>query len=330
VLERLAKDYELAATILDYRTLAKLKSTYLDKLPKMISEKTGRIHTNFSQAVTVTGRLASSDPNLQNIPIRTEEGRKIREAFIAAPHHFIVSADYSQVELRIMAHLSKDPGLLEAFAKGEDIHAKTASEIFGVPLNEVTPLQRRYAKTINFGLIYGMSPYGLAQQLGIDREEAKAYIDRYFTRYPKVAEYMERSRMVAREKGYVETIFGRRVYVPEIHSESPARRNAAERQAINGPMQGSAADIIKLAMIDVHQALQDKKATLSCKYTTSWYLKRMKANWTSCGSTCQPSCAKLPGLTYPWKLRLALGTIGVRPIRAYLMALAQAVWNALL
>jgi len=255
--------------------------------------------TNFSQAVTVTGRLASSDPNLQNIPIRTEEGRKIREAFIAAPHHLIVSADYSQVELRIMAHLSKDPGLLEAFAKGEDVHAKTASEIFGIPLNEVTSLQRRYAKTINFGLIYGMSPYGLAQQLDIDREEAKAYIDRYFTRYPKVAEYMERSRMVAREKGYVETIFGRRVYVPEIHSESPARRNAAERQAINGPMQGSAADIIKLAMIEVHQALQDKKATLSYKCTTSWCLKRMKANWPSCRSSCQLLCVKLPGLTYP-------------------------------
>jgi DNA polymerase-1 len=262
VLERLAKDYELAATILDYRTLAKLKSTYLDKLPKMISKKTGRVHTSFSQAVTVTGRLASSDPNLQNIPIRSEEGRKIREAFIAPPGHAIVSADYSQIELRIMAHLSKDLGLLEAFAKGEDIHAKTASEIFGVPLPAVTALQRRYAKTINFGLIYGMSPYGLAQQLGVGREEAKAYIERYFARYPKVAEYMERSRAIAKEKGYVETIFGRRVYVPEIRAESPARRNAAERQAINGPMQGSAADIIKLAMIQVHAALRDKKSNL--------------------------------------------------------------------
>ena len=251
VLERLALDYPLPKTLLEYRALSKLKSTYTDKLPRMVNPKTGRVHTNYGQTTAVTGRLASNDPNLQNIPVRTPEGRRIREAFVAPPGHQIVSADYSQIELRIMAHISEDRGLLEAFARGEDIHRATAAEIFGRDPREVSSEERRYAKVINFGLIYGMSAFGLAQQLGVERATAQAYIDSYFARYPGVAKYMESTRQSAREQGYVETVFGRRLWLPEIRSSSPARRAGAERAAINAPMQGTAADLIKLAMIAV-------------------------------------------------------------------------------
>ena len=256
VLEKLALDYPLPKVLLQWRGLAKLKSTYTDKLPEMADPQTGRVHTTYSQAVAITGRLASSDPNLQNIPVRTPEGRRIREAFIAPPGHQMMSADYSQIELRIMAHISQDAGLLKAFADGEDVHRATASEVFGVPIAEVNSEQRRYAKVINFGLIYGMSAFGLAANLGIERGAAQAYIDRYFARYPGVAAYMERTRAQAREQGYVETVFGRRVWLPEIGSSNMGRRQMAERAAINAPMQGTAADLIKLAMIDVHAWLR--------------------------------------------------------------------------
>ncbi|SEL56787.1 DNA polymerase I [Halomonas daqiaonensis] len=251
VLEELALDYPLPKVIMEHRGLAKLKSTYTDKLPRLVNKSTGRLHTSYHQAVTATGRLSSSDPNLQNIPIRTEEGRKIRQAFIARPGYRIVAADYSQIELRIMAHLSEDNGLLEAFAEGRDIHAATAAEVFGVALSKVSPDQRRSAKAINFGLIYGMSAWGLGRQLHIERGQAQTYIDRYFDRYPGVARYMERIRAQAADDGYVETVFGRRLYLPEIRSQNRARRQGAERTAINAPMQGTAADIIKRAMIDV-------------------------------------------------------------------------------
>ena len=256
VLQKLALDYPLARALLDYRGLAKLKSTYTDKLPRMVHPVTGRVHTNYAQAVAVTGRLASNEPNLQNIPIRTAEGRRIREAFIAPSGYSIISADYSQIELRIMAHISQDAGLLKAFAQGEDIHRATGSEIFGVPLETVSSEQRRYAKIINFGLIYGMSEFGLSTQLGIERAAARAYMDRYFARYPGVADYMQRTRKTARENRYVETVFGRRLWLSEINSSNGMRRQAAERAAINAPMQGTAADIIKLAMIEVHDWLR--------------------------------------------------------------------------
>jgi len=257
VLAQLALDYPLPKLILDYRSLAKLKSTYADKLPRARDPATGRVHTNYSQAVAVTGRLASSDPNLQNIPIRSEEGRRIRQAFVAPPGSKLVSADYSQIELRIMAHLSGDRGLLDAFAQGEDIHRATAAEVFGASPAEVSSEQRRYAKVINFGLIYGMSAFGLARELGLERGAAQAYIDRYFARYPGVANYMEATRKLARDKGYVETVFGRRLWLPEIKSAAVGRRQAAERAAINAPMQGTAADLIKLAMIAVQRWLDE-------------------------------------------------------------------------
>jgi DNA polymerase-1 len=259
VLERLALDHPLAKILLDYREISKLKSTYTDKLPKMVNPRTGRVHTNYGQATAVTGRLASNDPNLQNIPVRTPEGRRIREAFVASPGHAIVSADYSQVELRIMAHISGDENLLRAFAAREDIHRATAAEVFGRSLGEVTPEERRYAKVINFGLIYGMSAFGLAQQLGLERATAQAYIASYFTRYPAVAKYMEETRKTARDRGYVETVLGRRLWLPEIKSANPARRGGAERAAINAPMQGTAADLIKLAMIAVREWLDREK-----------------------------------------------------------------------
>jgi DNA polymerase-1 len=251
VLEKLALDFPLPRLVLDYRGLAKLKSTYTDKLPQMVDPATGRVHTTYSQAVAVTGRLASLEPNLQNIPVRTPEGRKIREAFVAPPGFVILSADYSQIELRIMAHLSGDARLLRAFQEDADIHRATAAEVLGLAPAEVTPEQRRMAKAVNFGLIYGMSAYGLAAQLGLDRSAAQNYIDRYFARYPGVARYMEETRARARECGYVETLFGRRLVLPEIKSGNPSRRQAAERAAINAPMQGTAADLIKLAMIAV-------------------------------------------------------------------------------
>jgi DNA polymerase I len=259
VLEKLALDYPLPKTLLEYRAVSKLKSTYTDKLPRMVNPKTGRVHTNYGQTTAVTGRLASNDPNLQNIPVRTPEGRRIREAFVAPPEHAIVSADYSQIELRIMAHLSEDKGLLDAFARGEDIHRATAAEIFGRSPNEVTAEERRYAKTINFGLIYGMSAFGLAQQLGLERATAQAYIGSYFARYPGVQRYMEATRQAAREQGYVETVLGRRLWLPEIRSSNPARRAGAERSAINAPMQGTAADLIKLAMIAVQDWLDRER-----------------------------------------------------------------------
>ncbi|MDO8931824.1 MAG: DNA polymerase, partial [Rhodocyclaceae bacterium] len=259
VLEQLALDYPLPKKILDHRSFAKLKNTYTDKLPRMVNPATGRVHTSFSQAVAVTGRLASSEPNLQNIPVRTAEGRRIRSAFIAAPGHVLVSADYSQVELRIMAHLSNDARLLDAFAKGEDVHRATAAEIFGITPIEVGPDQRRAAKVINFGLIYGMSAFGLARELGLERGAAQAYMDRYFARYPGVARYMDETRALARDKGYVETVFGRRLWLPEIRSGNVGRRQGAERAAINAPMQGTAADLIKLAMIAVQGWLDDRR-----------------------------------------------------------------------
>ncbi|WP_215778795.1 DNA polymerase I [Paludibacterium sp. B53371] len=256
VLETLALDHPLPKCLLEYRGLAKLKSTYTDKLPQLIRADTGRVHTTYAQAVAVTGRLASSDPNLQNIPIRSAEGRRVREAFIAPPGHVIVSADYSQIELRIMAHVSGDEGMLKAFADGEDIHRATAAQVFGVALDQVSSEQRRYAKSINFGLIYGMSAFGLASQLEIERSAAQQFIDRYFMQYPRVAEYMQRTREQAKQQGYVETVFGRRLYLPDIRSSNPGRRSGAERAAINAPMQGSAADLIKLAMIAVQNWLR--------------------------------------------------------------------------
>ena len=259
VLQKLAEDYPLPARILDYRSLAKLMSTYIEKLPRMADPKTGRVHTNFSQATAVTGRLASSDPNLQNIPVRTEEGRRIREAFVPAQGCKLLSADYSQIELRIMAHIAEDENLLTAFKEGKDVHQATAAEIFGVPLSEVNSEQRRYAKVINFGLIYGMSAFGLAGNLGIERSAAQNYIAKYFDRYPGVAQYMERTRLEARENGYVETVFGRRLWLPEIKGSNGPRRQGAERAAINAPMQGTAADLIKLAMVAVQDWLEKEK-----------------------------------------------------------------------
>ncbi len=261
VLARLAEDYPLPAAILEHRSLAKLKGTYTDKLPLMVNPHTGRVHTNYAQAVAVTGRLASNDPNLQNIPIRTPEGRRVREAFIAPPGHVILSADYSQIELRIMADISGDENLLKAFVDGMDVHRATAAEVFAIAPEAVTSEQRRYAKTINFGLIYGMGAFGLASSLGIERNAAAAYIERYFARYPGVKRYMDETRASAKARGYVQTLFGRRIYLPEINGGNGPRRTAAERQAINAPMQGTAADLIKLAMIAVQRLLDDERRT---------------------------------------------------------------------
>lgn len=257
-LTKLAQDYPLPQLILEYRSLAKLKSTYTDKLPKMVFAGTGRVHTTYAQAAVVTGRLSSSEPNLQNIPIRTEEGRRVRKAFIAEEGFYIMSADYSQIELRVMAHISGDENLQKAFAEGKDIHRATAAEVFGVSLEAVTSEQRRAAKAINFGLIYGMGAFGLASNLGISREAAQNYIVRYFARYPQVAEYMEKTRVKANELGYVETVFGRRLWLPEIKGAKGPRKAAAERVAINAPMQGTAADLIKKAMVAVQNWLQEK------------------------------------------------------------------------
>ena len=257
VLQELAEEFILPELILDYRALSKLKSTYTDKLPQQICARTGRIHTSYHQAVAATGRLSSSDPNLQNIPIRTEEGRRIRQAFIAPPGYSLLAADYSQIELRIMAHISGDQGLLQAFADDLDIHRATAAEVFGVPPDEVSDDQRRSAKAINFGLIYGMSPFGLSRQLGISLDEARGYTELYFDRYPGVQDYMKRTRQQAKEQGFVETVFGRRLYLPDIQARQAQRRQYAERSAINAPMQGTAADIIKKAMLAVDDWLQN-------------------------------------------------------------------------
>ena len=259
VLEKLAEDFPLPAKILEHRGLAKLKGTYTDKLAQLAHPRTGRVHTHYAQAVAVTGRLSSNDPNLQNIPIRTAEGRRVREAFVAPPGCVIASADYSQIELRIMAHISGDAALLLAFHDDMDVHRATAAEVFGVSTAQVTSEQRRYAKVINFGLIYGMSAYGLARALSIDNTAAKNYIERYFERYPGVRLYMDHTRQSAKAKGYVETVFGRRLYLPEINSPNGPRRSGAERAAINAPMQGTAADLIKLSMNKVQQVLDDEK-----------------------------------------------------------------------
>jgi len=262
VLEKLAEDHPLPQRMLEHRSLAKLKGTYTDKLPLMVNPHTGRVHTTYAQAVAITGRLASNDPNLQNIPIRTAEGRRVREAFVAPPGQVIMSADYSQIELRLMAHISGDEGMKRAFAAGEDIHRATAAEVFAVPLAEVGPEQRRYAKTINFGLIYGMGAFGLASALGIEQKAARDYIDRYFARFAGVRRWMDETKASAAERGYVETLFGRRIHLPEIRGGNGPRRSGAERQAINAPMQGTAADLIKLAMIAVQDALdREHKAT---------------------------------------------------------------------
>jgi DNA polymerase I len=262
VLQELAADYPLPARLLEHRSLSKLKGTYTDKLPLMVNPHTGRVHTNYAQAVAVTGRLSSNDPNLQNIPIRTPEGRRVREAFVAPPGHVLMSADYSQIELRIMAHISEDPSLLRAFAEGIDVHKATASEVFAVPVPEVSSEQRRYAKVINFGLIYGMGAFGLASNLGIEQKAAKDYIDKYFARFAGVKRYMDETRISAKATGYVETVFGRRLWLPEINSGNGPRKAGAERQAINAPMQGTAADLIKLAMIAVQDTLdREQRAT---------------------------------------------------------------------
>jgi DNA polymerase-1 len=260
VLEQLAESYDLPRLVLEYRALSKLKSTYTDKLPAEIDPHTGRIHTSYQQAVAATGRLSSSDPNLQNIPIRTPEGRRIRQAFVAPPGCKLLAADYSQIELRIMAHLSGDAGLLAAFAAETDIHRATAAEVFNTPLDAVTQDQRRSAKAINFGLIYGMSAFGLAKQLGIERGQAQTYVELYFERYPGVKRYMDETRRHAREQGFVSTVFGRRLYLPDINARNPALRQYAERSAINAPMQGTAADIIKRAMLIVAEWLHANAA----------------------------------------------------------------------
>ena len=259
VLQELSEEYELPKVLLEHRTLSKLKSTYTDKLPGQVSSNTGKVHTSFHQAVTTTGRLSSSDPNLQNIPIRTEDGRRIRQAFEATKGNKIISADYSQIELRVMAHLSKDKGLLEAFNQGEDIHSKTASEVFDVNLDEVTADLRRNAKAINFGLIYGISAFGLGKQLGINRNLAAEYMGMYFEKYPGVKDYMETTKDAARDAGYIETLFGRRLYLRDINASNAIRRQASERVAINAPVQGSAADIMKIAMINAHRSLKESK-----------------------------------------------------------------------
>jgi DNA polymerase-1 len=258
VLEKLAEDYPLPAKILEHRGLSKLKGTYTDKLAQLAHPRTGRVHTHYAQAVAVTGRLSSNEPNLQNIPVKTAEGRRVREAFVAAQGCVIASADYSQIELRIMAHISEDAALLRAFNEGLDVHCATAAEVFGVALDQVSSEQRRYAKVINFGLIYGMSSFGLARNLGIETKAAAAYIDKYFQRYPGVKTYMDQTRLSAKSRGYVETVFGRRLYLPEINSPNGPRRSGAERAAINAPMQGTAADLIKLSMVKVQQVLDEQ------------------------------------------------------------------------
>jgi DNA polymerase-1 len=258
VLEELAKEHELPRTILEYRTLTKLKSTYADALPKLIDPSTGRVHTSYNQTVTATGRLSSSDPNLQNIPIRTEEGRRIREAFVPEDDWWMISADYSQIELRILAHLSKDATLIKAFQTEEDIHTRTASEIFGITQQEVTPQMRREAKVINFGVIYGMSPYGLAKELGVGPKVAADYIEEYFRRYQGVKSYIDETLKEAKKKGYVTTLYNRRRYLPEINSSNRSARQFAERTAINTPIQGTAADLIKIAMVRIYRRIKDE------------------------------------------------------------------------
>jgi len=295
VLVELARDYELPAVLIEHRGLAKLKSTYTDKLPEMVDPRTGRIHTSYHQAITATGRLSSSDPNLQNIPVRTDEGRRIRQAFVAPEGRKIVAADYSQIELRIMAHLSSDAGLLHAFANELDVHSATASEVFDVELSEVSSDQRRKAKAINFGLIYGMSAFGLAKQVGVTRGEAQEYIDRYFARYPGVADYMDATRALAHEQGFVETLLGRRLYLPEINARNKQRQLASERTAINAPMQGTAADIIKLAMIAVDDWLTDSETDAKMIMQVHDELVFEVAD-SACATLCDEVTARMAGV----------------------------------
>jgi DNA polymerase I len=308
VLEELAESYALPRIVLDYRALAKLKSTYTDKLPDQINERTGRIHTSYQQAVAATGRLSSADPNLQNIPIRRAEGRRIRQAFVAPPGHVLMAADYSQIELRIMAHLSADEGLLAAFAEDRDVHQATAAEVFDVPLDKVSADQRRLAKTINFGLIYGMSPFGLARNLGIDRGSAQKYVERYFQRYPGVRRFMDETRASARDTGYVETVFGRRLYLPDIRSRNNQTRQYAERSAINAPMQGTAADIIKRAMIavDAWCAREDVPARLIMQVHDELVLEVREAAVAAVASGVREHMVQAADLKVP--LRVDLGT----------------------
>ena len=309
VLQQLAEDYPLPRLLLEHRGFSKLRSTYAEKLPRMVNPVTGRVHTSFSQATAVTGRLASSEPNLQNIPIRTPEGRRIRAAFIAPRDHVIVSADYSQIELRIMAHLSRDERLLEAFAQGEDVHRATASEVFGTELDAVTSEQRRYAKVINFGLIYGMSAHGLARNLDISRSAAQGWIDRYFTRYPGVADYMENIKAEAREQGYVETVFGRRLHLPEIRARQAGRRQAAERAAINAPMQGTAADLIKKAMIATHAWLKtsELQSRLVLQVHDELVLEVPKAELTTVRETLPSLMGEVAELAVPLLVEVGAG-----------------------
>jgi DNA polymerase-1 len=309
VLEELAATYPLPRLILEYRGVAKLKSTYTDNLPKQINQATGRIHTSYHQAVAATGRLSSTDPNLQNIPIRTKEGRRIRQAFIAAPGHSLVAADYSQIELRIMAHLSGDASLLRAFAEDRDVHQATAAEVFSTPLDAVSSDQRRSAKAINFGLMYGMSAFGLARQLGIGRGEAQKYMDLYFERYPGVKRYMDETRRQARETGFVETVFGRRLYLPEIQSRNHALRQYAERSAINAPMQGTAADIIKRAMIEVDSWLQRSRipARLIMQVHDELVLEVADAAIEAVAGQLRIHMAQAASLAVPLKIDVGIG-----------------------
>ena len=309
VLTELALDYPLPKLLLEHRTLSKLKSTYTDKLPRMINPATGRVHTHYAQAGAVTGRLSSNEPNLQNIPVRTPEGRRIREAFIAPPGMRIVSADYSQIELRIMAHLSGDRGLLEAFAAGEDIHRATAAEIFSTEPAAVSAEQRRYAKVINFGLIYGMQAFGLARQLGLERAAAQQYIDRYFARYPGVADYMKRTREQAYEAGYVETVFGRRLHLPDIRNTNKSRREGAERAAINAPMQGTAADLIKLAMVAVHRHLREHapSSRLLMQVHDELVLEVAESDWPHVGEALPRLMTGVADLAVPLLVEMGSG-----------------------
>ena len=302
-------DHELPRVLLEHRGLAKLKSTYTDKLPEMIHPETGRIHTSYHQAVAATGRLSSTDPNLQNIPIRTEEGRRIRQAFIAPPGHVLLAADYSQIELRIMAHLSGDEGLLRAFRNGEDVHRATAAEVLGIAPAEVTADQRRAAKAVNFGLIYGMSAFGLAKQLNISRGEAQDYIGRYFTRYPGVQEYMERTRQQAAEQGYVETLFGRRLMLRDIRAAKPVLRQAAERAAINAPMQGTAADIVKRAMLRVDAALRREglKAAMIMQVHDELVLEVPKAEVATVTALLRREMPAAAALAVPLEVEVGVG-----------------------
>jgi len=309
VLAELAEQHELPRLILEHRGLSKLRSTYTEKLPALVNPDTGRVHTSYHQAAVATGRLSSSDPNLQNIPVRTAEGRRIREAFVPAPGMRLIAADYSQIELRIMAHLSADEGLLDAFAKGEDVHRATAAEVFGTPVEDVSGDQRRSAKAINFGLIYGMSAFGLARQLGIERGQAQEYIDLYFERYPGVRAFMDAVRVKVREERFVETVFGRRLFLADISSSNHARRQGAERAAINAPMQGTAADLIKLAMLSVDKWLCEDGcgARIIMQVHDELVLEAPESDTERVAETVAELMASVADLAVPLKVDVGIG-----------------------